>query len=122
MEANERRLARFLAEGSDVASELAEVRDELNYWRQHVAAAEAAGLKLWSRADFSRGDWVRSSEGWDLVERVNTTSLSLPTAPGWNQRKLKYADVLGRMSAEEMATARAEAKARKDAEAQQAEQ
>ncbi len=100
----------------EISGRLAEVREELEYWRAHVAAAEAEGVKLWSRADFRKGDWVKSRSGWDLVERVNPKSLSLPTEPGWNQRKLSYSDVLGRMSAEEMEAARAEAKARKAAE------
>jgi hypothetical protein len=117
LEASERRLTRFADGGSDVTSELAEIRDELTYWRDIVAAAEAAGRKLWTRADFRRGDWVKSHDGWDLVERVNPKSLSLPTAPGWNQRKLTYGDVLDRRSPEEMEAARAEARARKAAAA-----
>ena len=101
-----------------ISGSLAEVRDELKYWRDHVAAAEANGLKLWSRADFKKGDWVQRRGGeWDLVERVNPKSLSLPTAPGWNQRKLSYSDVIGRHSPEEMEAARAAAKARKEAAA-----
>lgn len=101
----------------EISGNLAEVREELEYWRAHVAAAEAAGLKLWSRADFQKGDWVKHRDGWDLVERVNPKSLSLPTEPGWNQRKLSYSDVLDRLSPEEMEAARAAAKARKEAAA-----
>ena len=102
----------------EISGRLAEVREELEYWRAHVAAAEANGLKLWSRADFKKGDWVQRRGGeWDLVERVNPKSLSLPTAPGWNQRKLPYSDVIGRRSPEEMAAAVAEDKARKEAAA-----
>jgi len=94
---------------------------ELAYWREHVAAREAEGVKVWSRADFAKGDFVHGRWGWAEVLRVNAKSVTIPwgsnavhlpvvtrdnvtTAvggPGWTD-KVTYDDVRGRKSAEEM--------------------
>jgi hypothetical protein len=56
----------------------ADLADELAYWRGHVAAREAEGVKVWTRADFAKGDYVLYSGRWYQVERVNPKSLSVP--------------------------------------------
>lgn len=95
---------------------------ELAGWREHVAKAEAEGVKVWSRADFAKGDYVRERGRWYQVERVNPKSLSVPSgnndhllpvvtraevrhAMGPSQwvRKITYDEVRGRKSADEMA-------------------
>jgi len=103
-------------------SALADVREKLTYWREHVKAAEARGAKVWTAADFTKGDFVRSRGTWYEVERVNPRSLSVPN--GTNIRdlaavtrdqvrhamgpsqwvgKIPYDEVAGRKSAAEMA-------------------
>jgi Domain of unknown function (DUF3560) len=101
---------------------------ELAYWREHVAAREAEGVKVWSRADFAKGDFAHGRWGWAEVLRVNAKSVTIPwgsnavhlpvvtrdnvtTAvggPGWTE-KVTYDDVRGRKSAAEMTAALAAA-------------
>ncbi|GAA2046462.1 hypothetical protein GCM10009800_37590 [Nocardiopsis rhodophaea] len=59
------------------------MRDELAYWREHVARAEASGVKVWRPSDFSKGDYVRVHGHWVPVLRVNKKSLSIPWAHLW---------------------------------------
>jgi hypothetical protein len=122
LEAAERRMVRSLDRAtaeewrSAIAADLTETREELEYWRGHVAAAEAAGVKIWGPADFTKGDFVQiSSQGWYEVKRVNPKTIAVVTAPGWHD-KTDYTKVRGRMSAEEMAAKRAEAKAKAESE------
>lgn len=110
---------------------LADIADELAYWRQHVAEAQASGVKVWSRADFVKGDYVRSGGRWHEVERVNAKSVSVPhgnndhllpvvtraevrhaMGPSQWTRKITYDEVTGRKSAEDMAAILAEAERR----------
>ncbi|WP_435112740.1 DUF3560 domain-containing protein [Nocardiopsis synnemataformans] len=87
LEADERRLVRDIDAHprekypKTVASweaDLDYLREKLEYWRVHVAQTEAAGVKLWRKADFVRvhGHWVQ-------VVRVNEKSLSIPRAHLW---------------------------------------
>lgn len=97
---------------------------ELGYWREHVAAREAEGVKVWSRADFAKGDYVHNGYGWYQVERVNPKSLSVPhgindhllkvvtrdkvvhaMGPSQWTSKVTYDEVRGRKTAAEMAGA-----------------
>ncbi|MCW2898662.1 MAG: hypothetical protein JWO67_927 [Streptosporangiaceae bacterium] len=100
---------------------LADIAEELVYWREHVAAAEAAGVKVWSRADFTRGDFVRFLGKWYEVLRVNGKSVTIPamisdglvvtrdnTRLSWTDT-VPYDKVTGRKSAEEIAALLAEA-------------
>ena len=93
---------------------LADTREELAYWREHVAAAEAAGVKVWSSADFAKGDFVKTRGHWYEILRVNPKSLTVPAgalqyvttdatrAYSWND-KVPYDDVSGKQTAAEMA-------------------
>ena len=56
----------------------AEVADQLAYWREHVAQAEASGVKVWRAADISKGDFVRSGREWYEVLRVSAKSVTVP--------------------------------------------
>jgi hypothetical protein len=106
---------------------LADIADELTYWRDHVKAAEESGVKVWSCADFAKGDYVRHGGRWYQVERVNAKSLSVPhgindhelrvvtraevrhaMGPSQWVAKVTYDEVTGRKSADEMAAALAE--------------
>ena len=97
-----------------VLAELAAIREELAYWRGHVKAAEETGVKVWTRRDFTKGDFARRRGQWVEVLRVNAKSLTVPawidmrpvaTAEGqqysWTDT-LPYDKVAGRMSAGEM--------------------
>ncbi|MFC9260824.1 DUF3560 domain-containing protein [Streptomyces hydrogenans] len=92
-----------------------ETADEIAHWRQIIEQAEADGIKLWTRADFTKGDYARARGHWYEVLRVNGASLTVPGGPdiqpvinqntraySWNDR-ITYDDVTGRMSAEDMA-------------------
>jgi hypothetical protein len=103
-------------------SSLSDAQEQLTYWRDHVKAAEASGVKVWGPADFTKGDFVHGRWGWAEVLRVNAKSVTIPwgsnavhldvvtrdnvtTAiggPGWTD-KVTYDDVKGRKSAGEMA-------------------
>jgi hypothetical protein len=125
LEAGRRRVSRSLdrcTPGSELARELAQQRDELDAqiarWRAFVTRAEAEGLKIWSREDFSRGDFVRYRNRWYEVLRVNTRSLTVPHALDgagldvvrrgdgdldWTWTIGYHAGITGRMDAEAMA-------------------
>ena len=55
-----------------------EIAGELEYWREHVAARKADGVKVWSREDFTKGDYVRFVGKWFEVIRVNGKSVTVP--------------------------------------------
>jgi hypothetical protein len=123
--ADRRRVGRSLERcmpGSELAGELArqaaELDEQIAYWRGVVARAEAEGFKVWSRADFRRGDFVRYRGTWFEVLRVNPKSLTIPhTHNGVGRDVVRRGDgrldwtwtagyhdgITGRMSAEEMA-------------------
>lgn len=125
LEADRRRVSRSLSRctpGSPLAGELAQQRGELDeqltHWRGIVTEAEAEGLKVWSRDDFSRGDFVRYRDAWFEVLRVNARSVTIPHIHNSVGRDVVrqgdghldgtwtagYHDgITGRMSAEEMA-------------------
>lgn len=121
LEADRRRIAKQLAatENTEWAQrltvDLADLDDELSYWRQHVATAQANGVKVWGRADFTVGDFVCHGSRWYEVVRVNAKSLTVPAAMNDGQvitaadsrytwtDKLPYDKVTGRMSALDMA-------------------
>lgn len=92
-----------------------ETAGEITHWREVIAKAEADGVKLWSRADFTKGDYARSRGRWYEVLRVNRASVTVPGGPdiqpvidrntraySWDDR-IPYDAVTGRMSAEDMA-------------------
>lgn len=126
LEADRRRVLRSLnrcTPGSGIAQELteqiAELDEQLLHLRAVVARAEAEGVKVWSRDDFTRGDFVRYRGIWYEVLRVNSRSLTVPHAlpvdrpvvragdgehgeHGWTWTT-PYDGITGRMSAQEMA-------------------
>ncbi|MFE6714041.1 DUF3560 domain-containing protein [Streptomyces sp. NPDC057695] len=92
----------------------AETAGEIAHWREIIAEAEAKGFKLWSRADFTKGDYARSRGRWYEVLRVNGASITAPGGPdiqpvisqdtraySWDDR-IPYDAITGRMSAEDM--------------------
>ncbi len=92
----------------------ADLEEQLAYWREHVAKAEAEGVKVWGPSDFAKGDFVRTRYGWAEVLRVNAKSVSIPwnvnhrgdvirRSDGHYPRPWSYDEVRGRKSAEEMA-------------------
>jgi hypothetical protein len=78
---------------------LAEIRDELAYWRQVVADRQATGAKVWSKADFRKGDQVFDGWLWRPVLRVNAKSLTVPSGYSWTDT-LPYDKVRGRREGE----------------------
>ncbi|WP_078627280.1 DUF3560 domain-containing protein [Streptomyces exfoliatus] len=93
-----------------------ELAEEIQHWERVIADAEAQGFKLWSKADFQRGDFVFHRGTWFEVLRVNARSVTIPhihngvghavvRAEGnrldWTWT-VPYDDVSGRKSAEEM--------------------
>lgn len=93
---------------------LGRIAEEVAYWRDLVAKREAEGVKVWSKADFAKGDFVRFLGSWYEVLRVNAKSLSIPAMlnDGPVVRKgarldwtdtIPYDEVTGRKSADEMA-------------------
>nr|WP_202446868.1 DUF3560 domain-containing protein [Streptomyces sp. SID5468] len=130
LEADLRRVHRQIAaetqhgDGSEKASawvaELnrrkAELEEEIAYWRQVIAEAEADGFKVWGKADFAKGDFVEYRGTWYEVLRVNARSVTIPHIHNGIGRAVvrkgdghldwtwtaPYDGVTGRKSAEEM--------------------
>jgi Domain of unknown function (DUF3560) len=108
LEAAQRQIDRYIAEGrapegSDYRARLdanhAQNADELTHWRQVVADQEAAGAKVWSKADFAKGDQVQDDFGrWHEVLRVNAKSLTVPTPYSWTET-IPYDKVRGKRTA-----------------------
>ncbi|MBW0101518.1 DUF3560 domain-containing protein [Pseudonocardia sp. KRD291] len=83
----------------DTQARLDDVLAQLEHWRGHVARLQAEGQKVWSRADFAKGDWVRMRDGWGQVVRVNPRSVSVPHPMGLDCTwKITYDKVLDRKS------------------------
>ncbi|MEU7230139.1 DUF3560 domain-containing protein [Streptomyces chrestomyceticus] len=94
-----------------------ELTEEIEHWQQVIKDAEAEGFKVWSKADFTRGDSVLYRGTWYEVLRVNPKSVTIPHMHnGVGQRVVRaadnrhdgwtwtapYDDVSGRKSADEM--------------------
>jgi hypothetical protein len=105
-----------------VRVQLGELDEQLAYWREHIAKAEAEGVKVWSKADFKRDDFALCRGTWYQVQRVNAKSLTVmwgtnthllaavtrdnvrhAMGPSDRTGTITYDDIRGRMSAEEMA-------------------
>jgi len=69
-------------------ADLEQVTEEIAYWRDHIAKAEEAGVKIWSAKDFTKGDFVKHHGAWVEVLRVNPKSLTIPWAHLWVGRKI----------------------------------
>lgn len=72
---------------AELQAENIELADELAYWRAHVEARQAEGVKVWQRSDFQRGDFVRRSGTWFQVLRVNSKSVTIPALVSSRQRR-----------------------------------
>ncbi|WP_240801719.1 ParB/RepB/Spo0J family partition protein [Streptomyces sp. A1136] len=57
-------------------------KEEIAYWEEIVAKAEAEGVKIWRPDDFAPRDFVLYSGSWYQVARVNPKTLSI----AWNLR------------------------------------
>ncbi|WP_367132744.1 MULTISPECIES: DUF3560 domain-containing protein [Streptomyces] len=92
-----------------------ELTEQITYWQQIIKMAEEDGFKVWSSADFKKGDFVRSHGTWWEVLRVNKKSLTIPHIHSGIGRKIvrasdsrlgtwtqPYDKVTGRKSAGEM--------------------
>ncbi|BDT39501.1 DUF3560 domain-containing protein [Streptomyces yaizuensis] len=56
-----------------------ELTEEIAYWRQVIADAEAEGFKVWTKDDFQKGNFVLGRYGtWYEVLRVNAKSVTIP--------------------------------------------
>lgn len=95
--------------------------EEIAYWQAVVAKAQEAGVKVWTRDDFAKGDFVHFLSSWYEVLRVNGKSLTIPAMINdghviraedarctWTDT-IPYDKVTGRKSAAEMAEILAEA-------------
>ncbi|GIH99174.1 DUF3560 domain-containing protein [Planobispora takensis] len=112
-------------QAEEIRRRVAEMDEELAYWRELVAQAEADGVKIWSACDFRKGDFVRYGGTWFEVVRVNKKSLTVPAfIAGAGHRVLRAADspyswtdrlpydkVTGRRSAEEIQAGQRESEA-----------
>ncbi|MFE3182722.1 DUF3560 domain-containing protein [Streptomyces violascens] len=101
-----------------------ELTEEITYWEELIKKAEEDGFKVWSKADFKKGDFVRRGGTWFEVLRVNAKSLTIPHIHnGVGERVVRasgikvvdwtwlltYDEVFGRSSAEEIEAALAAA-------------
>ncbi|OKK02366.1 hypothetical protein AMK26_22100 [Streptomyces sp. CB03234] len=94
-----------------------ELTEEIEHWEQIIKDAEAEGFKVWSKADFTRGDFVLYRGTWYEVLRVNPKSVTIPHIHNGTGKRIvratgnrhddwtwtaPYDDVSGRKSADEM--------------------
>ncbi|MCX4429401.1 DUF3560 domain-containing protein [Streptomyces mirabilis] len=120
------------ARHQELTRRLAEYDEELTYWAETIKEAERRGFKVWGRADFIKGDFVRWRGSWYEVTRVNAKTATVPhihaafdggtvgavdgcrvvtrAATAETRHKgstytLPYNEVSGRMSAEQMRAA-----------------
>ncbi|MFJ3673621.1 DUF3560 domain-containing protein [Streptomyces sp. NPDC090106] len=66
------------ARREELTRRLAEYDEELTYWAETIKEAERRGFKVWGRADFVKGDYVRYRGTWYEVTRVNAKSVTIP--------------------------------------------
>lgn len=106
LEADERFWANTLATGhnssgwttdtpekvAEINRRLAAVREQLEHWRAHIAAAEQTGVKIWSKADFQKGDFARIGNHWNEIIRVNAKTLTIPYVNNWSREVLRRDD------------------------------
>ncbi|MFF3015877.1 DUF3560 domain-containing protein [Streptomyces sp. NPDC057939] len=94
-----------------------ELTEEIAHWEQVINDAEAKGFKVWSKVDFTRGDFALYRGTWYEVLRVNPKSVTIRHIfnstgrtvvratddgyDGWTSTA-PYDDVSGRKSAAEM--------------------
>lgn len=101
-----------------------ELTEEIEHWEQIIKDAEAEGVKVWSKADFSRGDFVLYRGTWYEVLRVNPKSVTIPHIHNSTGKRIvratgnrhddwtwtaPYDNVSGRKNADEMQPPQAEA-------------
>ncbi|MBT2394661.1 DUF3560 domain-containing protein [Streptomyces sp. ISL-100] len=94
-----------------------ELTEEIAHWEQVIKDAEAEGFKVWSKTDFTRGDFVLYRGTWYEVLRVNPKSVTIPHIHNGTGKRIvratgnrhddwtwtaPYDDVSGRKSADEM--------------------
>jgi hypothetical protein len=100
---------------AEINRRLAAVREQLEHWRAQIAAKEQAGVKIWSRDDFQKGDFARIGNHWNEVMRVNAKTLTVPYVNNWSRVVLRrddrtflwswtrpYNEVSGRLTRKEM--------------------
>lgn len=104
-EAEERRLSRILsgAQGiggpatgeyrTETGARLAQTRADLAHWRGELEALEAAGVRLWARADFTPGDRVKVKGSWGTVVRASSKTLAVDTGHMPWPLKYRYTEV-----------------------------
>lgn len=100
----------------ELETEHQELTEEIAHWEQVIKDAETEGFKMWSKADFARGDFVLYRGTWYEILRVNPKSVTIPHIHnGVGQRVVRaadnrhdgwtwtasYDDVSGRKSADE---------------------
>lgn len=108
-------------------SRLADISDEIAHWRKVIADQAGNGVKMWTRDDFSKGDFVQFHGSWYEVLRVSAKSVSIPAMINdghiitmararctWTDT-VPYHKVKGRKSAAEIAEILAEADRRETA-------
>ncbi|MEU7583800.1 DUF3560 domain-containing protein [Streptomyces sp. NPDC041068] len=94
-----------------------ELTEEIGFWEEIIAKAEADGFKVWGPADFSKGDFARIHGRWFQVLRVNPKSVTVPSILNVHSKvvtqenssfgdmthTVRYDKVFGRLDAERMA-------------------
>lgn len=100
---------------AEINRRLAAVREQLEHWRAQIAEKEQAGVKIWSREDFQKGDFARIGNHWNEIIRVNAKTLTVPYVNNWSRVVLRrddptflwawtrpYNEVTGRLTRKEM--------------------
>ncbi|WP_280248520.1 MULTISPECIES: DUF3560 domain-containing protein [Nocardia] len=87
---------------AQLESRIAELADQIAYWRAHVQKQQDNGEIVYDRTMLRKGDYVRYSKFglWPYpVERVNAKSVTVGTEHGWTQT-LPYSTIHGVVNAD----------------------
>jgi hypothetical protein len=83
---------------ADLEARAAQVEAELTYWRGQLAEC---GQRVWTQADFAKGDRALIRGRWLEVRRANKTTLSVESGYSWTDR-YPYTEVRDRRAAEDV--------------------
>jgi hypothetical protein len=81
---------------------LAEIDDQLGYWRAYLQALiDAEVYRQWGPDDFEKGDWIHYWGGWAEALRINPKSVTVSSGYSWNST-ITYDKIDGRKKRAEL--------------------
>lgn len=85
---------------------VAEATDRLGFWRGELERVQAAGVKVYGKADIEKGGAIKSRGRWSKVVRASAKSVSVETGYSWTDR-VPYTEIRDYRSPAQLAQATA---------------